>query len=132
MKKFLTLMVAVPFAAMAFASSASAGPIQKAYLDPWGTGLTDYPEGIAKLTRNCDTGEIIVRGHGLAAGRIFELRSGGVLTDQEEVAVGNGTAGLGNNVLIKETKPVDNGSYWNLFDVTDGAVRILRGPKEAC
>ena len=89
-----------------------------------------YPDGIAKITYNSSTGDFVLRGHGLEAGKEFELRSGGPLGDGATgVAVGNGTAGLGNNVLIKgNVCGADLGRYWNLWvdDEFLGWTRVLR------
>jgi len=130
----IALVLAVSlFAAFTPHVFAGKGKIQHAYLIPAQAGAELYPEASAKLTRNCDTGEIILRGHGLEAGKEYEVRSGGVLTGQVETAVGNGVAGKGNNVLIKDIKEDESGSFWNLWEIGEGGdTRILRGPKVAC
>lgn len=127
------LMVISLFIAFSSNAFAANGKIQHAYLVPAEAGEELYPEASAKLTRNCDTGEIILRGYGLQAGKEYEVRSGGSLTGQVETAVGNGVAGKGNNVLIKEIKDDESGSFWNLWEIGEESdTRILRGPKVAC
>lgn len=139
---------AIPaLAALAFAlpmSSAQAGG--KIIHDYLGCSLADnctaYPDGVAKISLNCDTGDFVLRAHGLAAGRVFELRSGGDLDPNEfGTAVGNGLAGLGNNVLIKGNVADDTppGAFWNIWDLGadpantgSGGDRVLRGERTVC
>lgn len=124
-----------------FAEQAGNSDIIKGYLD---TVSPDYPEGMAKITYNCNTNEVVLRGHGLAAGLSYELRSGGAFEDVMDVtavAVGKGISGLGNNVLIKgEIEPYlsQPGDYWNLWELPDPedldgkAIRVLRGVRTPC
>ncbi|MCG9696730.1 hypothetical protein [Shewanella sp. Isolate11] len=90
--------------------------LTKDYLDSTNEA---YPEAMGKITYDCNTWDFIFRGHGLAAGHNYQLRSNyQLLSDGDSVAVGNGMAGLGNNVIIKGN--VDYtilGNNWNLWDL---------------
>lgn len=129
----MTALLALGLASSAVAASAGGSSIQKHYLDPVGDPIL-YPDGIAKVTLNCDTGDFVLRAHGLSAGDTFVLRS----RRQDlgtEIAVGNGMAGLGNNVLVHgnispEVMATIEGGRWNLF-LEDRAWQVLRsGPDD--
>ncbi len=105
----MTALLAVGLASSALAASAGGSSIQKHYLDPVCIHINGvkcesgqpplYPDGIAKVTLNCDTGDFVLRAHGLSAGDIFALKAGGEILGWE-TAVGSGMAGLGNNILM--------------------------------
>ena len=146
----LGLMSVASFAVFAGPVFAGSG-VMHWYLYPDAENVTVAsltPEGVAKLTYNRDTGDYILRGHGLLAGREFEIRSNGDINDEGGIGVGNGETGVGNNVLIKgnlvdqDINCDDLGKRWNLFmtnnDVGGVFVRILAtydndvSPREFC
>ncbi|MCH1929567.1 hypothetical protein L9G16_05185 [Shewanella sp. A25] len=143
-------LIALTFAAtQAYAGENGNSGLVTDYLEPFAdVGEPIYTDGVAKITFNCNTREYVLRAHGLAAAKNFELRSGGEFDDAEgnySVAVGNGIAGLGNNVLIKGDLSEESvGDYWNLWEVTyagqddveltDNALptRVLQGLRTKC
>ena len=78
-----------------------------------------YPDAVGKITFNCSTGQFVLRAHALEAGRTFTLKSNSIALG-DEVAVGNGESGNGNNVLI-------TGTAENVCDLTDGRWNLWDG-----
>lgn len=147
-----SFIASIAFFALAGSAACYAGKVQHDYLEPCDQffGVNpgqkycsdpSYADGVGKISVNCDAMTFVFRGHGLLAGRIYQLNSGGDPIDEtsNEEAVGSGTAGLGNNVLIKgELYLSDLGGNWNLYDVTDDVEptetnnRIIVGKVNAC
>ncbi|MDB4265087.1 hypothetical protein N9893_03375 [bacterium] len=128
-------------AATAFSGQAGNSSVGQWYLFPDQDGCTPiYEDAIAKLQFNGESGDFVLKGHGLEAGKEFELRSNGSFDyPATSIAVGNGTPGRGNNLLIKGNifdfgyDCEDLGARWNLWVDTDGNgnwVRVLRSPAD--
>ena len=126
MKKLIGLFVFVAVLGFISGPVFAGSSVKHWYLYPDGDDVEDiYPEAIAKLTFNAATGDWIIRGHGLEAEMTFVVASGGNIGSPREIAIGNGDAGLGNNVVIKgnifdeNISCSDLGGRWNLLLVED-------------
>ena len=122
MKKLIGLFVFVAVLGFISGPVFAGSSVKHWYLYPKGPDveIDIYPEAIAKLTFNAATGDWIIRGHGLEAEMTFVVASNGDI-GPEEIAIGNGDAGLGNNVVIKGNifdegiECSDLGGRWNLL-----------------
>jgi len=98
-------------------------------------GASHAADGSGKVVYDCHTGNIILRAHGMAAGKTFELRSGHAGAEGDEVIVGSATAQDGDSVLIKARQPLGTlGESWTLWLVADDgpATRVLQGHRSHC
>ena len=135
------ISICLILAATAFSGQAGNSSVGQWYLYPDQDGCKPiYLDAIAKLQFNWGSGDFVLKGHGLEAGKEFELRSGGPFDyPARSIAVGNGTAGRGNNLLIKGNifdsgyDCEDLGARWNLWaynEEDDNWVRVLRSPAD--
>jgi hypothetical protein len=139
-----SMIASIALLTLAGSTTCYAGPVNHDYLEPCADvnycADPAFLDAVGKISVDCDKMTFVFRAHGLQAGRVYQLNSGGgpIDLDSNEEAVGNGIAGLGNNVLMKGDLFLgEPGTRWNLYDVTDGDPtelnnRILIGDVSAC